>query len=89
MSAALAKRVQKRGSPLRLTNACSADLRAGTDCVEKRELHRDVLFDETKYRDTLHLTNWPDQRSGRSPAANTARSCAGRPTGPRSCSTGA
>ena len=61
-----AKRVHKRGSPLRLTDACSADLRAGTDCVEKRELHRDVLFNETKYRDTLRLTNWPDQRSGRS-----------------------
>ena len=26
--------------------------------------HRDVLFDEAKYRDTLRLTNWPDQRSG-------------------------
>lgn len=36
----------------------------GTDCVEKRDLHRDVLFDETKYRDTLCLTNWPDRRSG-------------------------
>jgi len=34
-------------SPLCLTNACSADLRGGTDCVEKRELHRDVLFDAT------------------------------------------
>ncbi|MDH6171019.1 hypothetical protein M2282_006200, partial [Variovorax boronicumulans] len=31
--------------------------------VEKRELHRDVLFNETKVRDTLRLTKRPDQRS--------------------------
>jgi hypothetical protein len=31
---------QKRGSPLRLTNACSVD-QGRADCVEKRDSHRD------------------------------------------------
>lgn len=50
--------------PFRLTNACSVGLTADPDCVEKRELHRDVLFDvPNEYRDATHLTNVPDQRS--------------------------
>lgn len=43
-------------SPFRLTNACSVGLTADLDCVDKRELHRDVRFDLTnEYRNAAHL----------------------------------